>query len=83
LFFDISNVAFSHPKCNRLARRTLRIIKSKTGFKGVYFDKNRKKPYKAELEIKINGVKTIYRLASEAALAYDVKAKEILGIELY
>jgi hypothetical protein len=84
LFFDVSNVAFSHARCNRLARRTPRKIRSKTGFKGVYLDKNRKKPYKAELETKINGKKRVYRLgrfntAQEAALAYDMKAREILG----
>lgn len=84
LFFDVDNIAFSHANCNRLSRRTPRKVKSKTGFKGVYYDAGRKKPYKAELETKINGVKTLhvcgrFSTAKEAALAYDAKAKEILG----
>jgi len=84
LFFDVSNVAFSHALCNTLARRTPNKVRGKVGFKGVYFDSGRKKPYKAELETKINGEKKVYRLgrfgtAEEAALAYDLKAKEILG----
>jgi hypothetical protein len=84
LFFDVSNVTFSHALCNRLARRTPNKVRSKVGFKGVYFNSARKKPYKAELETKINGEKKVYRLgrfetAEEAALVYDAKAKEILG----
>lgn len=84
LFFDVSNVAFSHALCNRLARRTPNKVKSKAGFKGVYLTFSKKKPYKAELETKIGGEKKVYRLgrfetAAEAALAYDTKAKEIIG----
>lgn len=58
----------------------LKYKNNKSGFKGVYFIKNRKKCW--ESSIMVNGVKFFigyFNTPEEAAIAYDKKAIELLG----
>src|SRR5579859_1158811 len=49
LFFSLDNIAFSHLLCNcGAAKQKVRNKKNRHGFKGVIFDKRRKKPYQAK-----------------------------------
>jgi hypothetical protein len=87
LFYDLDNIAFSHLKCNSLAKRTAGTVNSVSGFKGVSFNDSggHKKKYVARLDtVNTDGSRKIYRIGrfftpEEAAIAYDLKAREVLG----
>ena len=81
-YFDLENIAFSHPICNARNDNSGRynIRKNKTGYRGVSKIKNRKSPYKAH--IKINKHDTClgyFGSPIEAAKCYDEAAKKQFG----
>lgn len=83
LFFDMDNIAFSHHACNVGTARRPGITGRKSeeyeknnvsscGYKGVYLESRRKKPYHAKGSVN-GGSKSFgyYLTAEEAARAYD------------
>jgi hypothetical protein len=82
LFFDLSNISFSHKGCNYRSKRCKHVLRSKTGYKGVEIAKRCKtKPYIAKIS---NGAGKkihlgMFATAKEAAEAYDRKALEMFG----
>lgn len=76
LFFDLDNVALSHPGCNSRSSRTRYAVKKK----GILITKNKTKPYRAR--ISINGEWKLirdFRTEEEAKEAWDAKAIEVFG----
>lgn len=79
LFFDVSNIAFSHLKCNSDARRKSRQSTKSTGktskYIGVYYyndKRSRRKRWRAS--ISVNGVQKhlgYFLTESEASVAYQ------------
>lgn len=74
LYFDLDNITFSHLSCNISSSRKGTSVRSKTGFKGVYYHPKRKSPKKWRAQRNgINGTVNIgwYETAEDAAKAYD------------
>jgi hypothetical protein len=69
-FWDLNNIAFSHLRCNCSWRNMSSIVKSKSGYKGVYFEQRRKK-WRAFFDNKTIGR---FDTPVEAAEAYDEEA---------
>ena len=84
LFFDLSNIAFSHTFCNVREQRNFG-VRGAIKYKGVRYDKRYKKsPYFTKIWLKENGSGSYvyigsYRTAEEAALAYDSHAIKHYG----
>lgn len=76
LFFDLeNNIGFSHLKCNVNASKKQRRHKNnKYGFKGVYYDKTKNKPYFAHIW---NGEKYIKSKGFATAKEAGIKYKEM------
>ncbi|MFF2532424.1 hypothetical protein ACFVS2_26475 [Brevibacillus sp. NPDC058079] len=85
LFFNLDNVVFSHLKFNissnnRNIPKIRRTLKGSNGYKGVYFHKNRKKPYQGRIAYNGRCLSCGYfDNPKEAAKAYDAKAIELYG----
>jgi hypothetical protein len=81
-FFDLTNITYSHTKCNYRSTKRNRTTKSKSGFRGVSYDGKHHPslPWKACLSWD-NKEKNLGRFATplEAAIAYD-SAVETLPI---
>lgn len=90
LFFDLDNIAFSHHDCNtanarkperkRKCAEQLDRLKSKSGFIGVEYYENNKKPYRAR--IRIDGKSKslgYYNTAEECAKVVDNALVEAYG----
>ncbi|MFS0824812.1 hypothetical protein [Bacillus sp. 1P02SD] len=76
LFFDMENIALSHPGCNSKSSRTRYAVESK----GIIKIKNKTRPYRAR--ISINGIwERIgdFSTMDEAKEAWDRKAIEVYG----
>lgn len=82
VFFDLDNIAFSHARCNVMARGQV-VRLGRSGYKGVSWTQDkqkRNKSWRAALFIgkqRIDG--GIFSTAREAAIRYDELALEYLG----
>ncbi len=83
LYFNLNNIAFSHNICNIKSQRhsQKKVVLSVSGFKGVYFCKDKvKKPW--EVQIRVNK-KNVYigrfETAREGAIAYDEASIKLIG----
>jgi hypothetical protein len=83
LFFDMDNIAFSHVAYNYGYARHKTVRLNATGFRGVTLrnkDKNRTKPYRAQIVFKHETIVIgHFDTPEEAAEAYDTKVIELLG----
>lgn len=83
LFFDLSNVAFSHKLCNSMAPdHRKRPVVSKSGFRGVRYDTSTRHRLKWRAEIYDEGRTNHvgrFDTPEEAAAAYDRAAIERFG----
>jgi len=82
LFFDLDNIGFSHKDCNYRCRRCPKVVKGKTGFKGVELnDRCKTKRYSAKISDGSGKKKYIgaFCTAKEAAEAYDAESISMFG----
>lgn len=83
LFFDLTNVAFSHKKCNR-NRGDHQVVRNKSGFKGVYQSNARHKIKPWYARVRHNGTNINlgeFETPLAAAIAYDKAVVQIKGQE--
>lgn len=73
LFFSVSNIAFSHKRCNRPSRKVKKNLLPKSKFRGVYRqDRMKSKPW--SVRIKVAGKQRyvgFFATELEAAIAHD------------
>lgn len=84
LYFDISNIAFSHERCNvKDVGKGNSYVYAKSGYKGVYSvsdGKDRIKPWSAQIAYKKKKIHIgKYSSPEEAAEAYDTMAIKMKG----